>query len=183
MSPPVGPFTKMPAPALPDSADGYDAFDDSVRQANTNLGVIPPWAATRQVALSTGQTFTSTAVSVTAPANWRLDSFNAFKLNHLIQMDCQMTLLGTALTAAANGALVSPLLTLVNTALRPLTIWTPILDARLNDTGAFVILGYPTADVVQIWQSGIPSRVFATGAVLRFHATYFDQWVDTTLMP
>jgi hypothetical protein len=183
VSPPVGPFTKMPAPALPDSADGYDAFDDSVRQANTNLGVIPPWAATRQIALSTGQTFTSTAVSVTNPAIWRLDSFNAFKLNHLIQMDCQMTLLGSAIASTATGSLTSPLLTMVNTALRPLTVWTPTFEARLNDTGVMVILGWATLDAIQIWQAAIPSRSFGTGAVLRFHATYLDQWVDTTLMP
>lgn len=180
MSPPLS-FTKMPAPALPDPADGFDAFDDSVKQANTNLNTIPPWAAPIKTAVYDGQSFTAT--TVTALTGWRVDSFNAYKINHLIHMDAQLTLTGAAITSTAGGGLQSPLFTMANTGLRPITQWTSTSDARLNDTGVWVIIGYATLDAVSIWHCSALSRTFATGSVLRFHAAYLDQGVDTTLTP
>jgi hypothetical protein len=180
VSPPLGPFANMPAPALPDSADGYDAFDDSVKQANTNLNTIPSWAAGIQTAVTTGQTFTTAAV--TAAANWRVDTFSAFKLDHVIQMDATMTLTGVGFSFSANGQYNAALLTLTDSALRPLVRYVSCLDTRVADTGCSVLIGYPTfADVTLHSGGATPSRAIATGAQLRFHAFYLDQWVDTTI--
>lgn len=173
----------MPAPAPPDSADGFDAFDDSVKKANANLATIPAWATGIKAAITDGQSFTATAVTVTNPATWRLDSFSAFKLNHMIQIDCAMTLIGTAITFSATAQATSSLLTITNTALRLLLQWTACLDARLANTGVFVIIGYPTADLVQLWSGAAPSRVIPTNSQLTFHAVYNEQVVGRTLTP
>jgi hypothetical protein len=178
---PIPTIPGMPGPADPASADGYDAFNDSVVQADANFALLPPWSQTIVEKTYTGVEYGIGAITVLT--GWTCEAFLAVKMDRIITIDATFTYTGAGFTSAAD-CIVSPRVNIFTlpTALRPV-FWAPALNARLANTAAHIIIGYPTTDVVAVDALAVPSRAIATGSQLYLHAAYADQTFTLSYTP
>jgi len=181
---PVRVPAKMPAPKDPDPADGPTAFANDATTANANFADYPAWSADIAQRTGNGQIYSS-GVFV-AQAGWTLLNFGAVRHNHVIELMANLNYTGANVSSTA-ASVFSPginVLSIVPPELRPVAgQYIDVPDAKWGNVGVMVAIGYPSADMVGIYNCFKPSVTFTAGLQLTFRCRFFDQTTDRSAAP
>lgn len=182
---PMPAFTKMPAPLGPDSADGYDAFNDDVVAANANFAGMSSWSDQFSAEAYGGAEYNGTGW-VDTLSGWTCNAFTAVRLNRVVHIAARFTC-SVALKAETDGSFLvstASIATISNSGLRPLnTQIATIKETRFADTQATLSLGgfnlaTSKYDLLKLSCIAIGGRTIPAGSVLTMAACFYNQTHD-----